>query len=129
MLISLLDAWSNTIELIGGGMIIFLAYEGFELISNTAGSMQNPKKNLPFAYYTSVGFVTLLYISISTVTLGNLALNKIIDAKDYALAEAAKPFLGQAGFILITIAALLSTSSAINATLCGATRISYVIAK
>jgi len=47
MLISLLDAWSNTIELIGGGMIIFLAYEGFELISNTAGSMQNPKKIFP----------------------------------------------------------------------------------
>jgi amino acid transporter len=123
------STWSDPLQLIGGGMIIFLAYEGFELIANTAGSIQNPKRNLPMAYFTSVGFVILLYVLISIATLGNLSLNKIIDAKDYALAEAAKPFLGQAGFILITIAALLSTGSAINATLYGASRISYVIAK
>ena len=123
------SAWSSPLQLIGGGMIIFLAYEGFELIANTAGSIQNPKRNLPLAYYTSVGFVILLYVLISIVTIGNLAVNKIVDAKDYALAEAAKPFLGQAGFILITVAALLSTSSAINATLYGAAKISYVIAK
>jgi amino acid transporter len=42
---------------------------------------------------------------------------------------AAKPFLGQFGFILIAIAALLSTTSAINATLYGSARLSYIIAK
>jgi amino acid transporter len=45
------------------------------------------------------------------------------------LAEAAKPFLGHTGYTLIAIAALLSTGSAINATLYGAARISYIIAK
>ena len=50
-------------------------------------------------------------------------------AKDYALAEAARPFLGQAGYLVITAAALLSTTSAINATLYGAARLSFVIAK
>jgi hypothetical protein len=61
--------------------------------------------------------------------VGNLPINKIVDAKDYALAIAAKPFLGQFGFILISIAALLSTTSAINATLYGSARLSYIIAK
>jgi amino acid transporter len=63
------------------------------------------------------------------VTIGNLSIAEIVKAEDYALAEAARPFLGNAGFIMIAIAALLSTGSAINATLYGSARISYVIAK
>jgi amino acid transporter len=53
----------------------------------------------------------------------------VVAAKDYALAEAARPFLGQSGFTLIAIAAMLSTASAINATLYGAARLSYCIAR
>ncbi len=121
--------WTGPLEFIAGGMIIFLAYEGFELIANTAGNVKNPEKTLPRAYYSSVGFVIVLYILIAAVTIGNLAVPKIIDAKDYALAEAAKPFMGNFGFTLIAVAAILSTGSAINATLYGAARVSYVIAK
>jgi amino acid transporter len=66
---------------------------------------------------------------VSIVTVGNLSLDKIVESQYFALAESAKPFLGQTGFIVIAIAALLSTSSAINATLYGASRISYIIAK
>lgn len=124
----LLTNWAPPLKLIAGGMIIFLAYEGFELIANTAGDVHDVKK-LPLAYYTAVGFVILIYVLVATVTVGNLPLNQIISARDYALAEAAKPFLGEAGFLLIVIAALLSTSSAINATLYGAARVSYIIAK
>jgi len=123
------SAWSGSLELIAGGMIIFLAYEGFELIANTAGNVKDAKKTLPRAYYTSVGFVIVLYILVGLVTVGNLPVAKIVDAKDYALAEAAKPFMGAFGFTLIAIAAILSTGSAINATLYGAARVSYVIAK
>jgi hypothetical protein len=123
------DTWTAPVQLIAGGMIIFVAYEGFELISNTAGDVRNPRKVLPLAYFASVGFVIILYILVSIVAVGNLALDKIVTAQDYALAEAAKPFLGQFGFVLIAIAALLSTSSAVNATLYGSARISYIIAK
>jgi hypothetical protein len=71
----------------------------------------------------------MLYVLISVVTVGNLSLTKIVAAKDYALAESAKPFLGTSGFVLVAIAALLSTASAINATFYGASRVSYIIAK
>jgi amino acid transporter len=73
-------------------------------------------------------FVILLYIAVALVTVGNLSVSKIVEAKDYALAEAARPFLGQAGFGLIAVAALLSTASAINATLYGAARLSFAVA-
>lgn len=121
--------WSPLPELMAGGMIIFLAYEGFELIANTAKDVANPSKTLPRAYYGSVAFVIVLYVLVSIVTVGNLAVGQIVAAKDYALAAAARPFLGQAGFVLIAIAALLSTGSAINATLYGAARVSFIIAK
>jgi amino acid transporter len=124
-----ISTWTPPLQLVAGGMIIFLAYEGFELIANTAGEVTNPQRTLHRAYYSAVGFVILLYILVSMVTVGNLSIAKIVGAKDYALAMAAKPFLGSAGFVLIAIAALLSTASAINATLYGASRVSYVIAK
>jgi amino acid transporter len=121
--------WSPALNLVAGGFIIFLAYEGFELIANTSNDVRNPEKTLPRAFYTSVIFVIILYILVATVTVGNLSVDKIVAAKDYALAIAAKPFLGQFGFILISIAALLSTTSAINATLYGSARLSYIISK
>ncbi|MFQ5782493.1 MAG: APC family permease [Nitrosopumilus sp.] len=123
------STWSAPITLMAGGMIIFLAYEGFELIANTAGDVKNPKKTLPRAFYTAVLFVVGLYVMVSIVTVGNLSLDKIVESQDYALAESAKPFLGHIGFVIIAIAALFSTGSAINATLYGASRISYIIAK
>jgi len=123
------STWSPAIQLISGGMIIFVAYEGFELIANTAADVRDPERTLPRAFYISVASVLVLYVAISLVTVGNLSLGQVADAKDYALAEAARPFLGQAGFILITVAALLSTASAINATLYGSGRLSYVIAR
>jgi amino acid transporter len=122
-------AWASPLHLVAGGMIIFLAYEGFELIANTAEDVRNPGKTLPRAYYSAVGFVIVLYVLVSFVTVGNLSIDEIAGARDYALAESAKPFLGSFGFVLIAIAALLSTGSAINATLYGAARTSYTIAK
>ncbi len=122
-------AWASLPELVAGGMIIFLAYEGFELIANTAEDVRNPGQTLPRAYYSAVVFVIVLYVLVSLVTIGNLSIGEIGAARDYALAESAKPFLGSFGFTLIAAAALLSTGSAINATLYGAARTSYTIAK
>jgi amino acid transporter len=122
-------SWSPPLQLVAGGMIIFLAYEGFELIANTAQDIRDATHTLPRAYYLAVGFVIGLYILVALVTVGNLAVGKIVAAKDYALAEAARPFLGQGGFTLIAVAAMLSTASAINATLYGAARLSFCIAR
>ena len=122
-------SWSPPLRLAAGGMIIFLAYEGFELIANTARDVRSVARTLPLAYYTAVGFVIALYVLVSLVTVGHLAVDKIVAARDYALAEAARPFLGQSGFTLIAIAAMLSTASAINATLYGAARLSYCVAR
>ncbi len=121
--------WVNPIKILTGGMVIFVAYEGFELIANAAPDMDAPQKNIPRAYFYAVIFVILLYILIAVVTVGSLPFDQIAKARDYALAAAAKPMLGKIGFIIITIAALLSTFSAINASLYGGSRVNYEIAE
>jgi amino acid transporter len=119
--------WESPLKLITAGMVIFVAYEGFELIANAAPDIINPLENVPKAYYYSVIFVIFLYIVIAIITVGSLPFGEIATAQDYVLAEAAKPMLGQTGFTIITIAALISTFSAINASLYGGSRVSYEI--
>ncbi len=121
--------WESPLNLLTGGMVIFVAYEGFELIANAAPDIDNPKKNIPKAYFYSVIFVILLYLIIAIVTVGSLPFEEIANAEDYVLAEAAKPMLGQIGFTVITVAALISTFSAINASLYGGSRVSFEIAE
>ncbi|MEH2311094.1 MAG: APC family permease [Nostoc sp.] len=120
---------SSLQSIFAGAMVIFLSYEGFELIANTAEDLVNPKYTLPRVYYSVIGFVILLYVLIALVTLGAEPIELILAAKDYTLAEVAKPIMGQFGSVLMTIAALLSTLSASNATLYGSARFSSVIAK
>jgi amino acid transporter len=112
-----------------GGALIFLGYEGFELIANAAEDARDPEHSLPRAYLLSIGTVICLYVLVSFVAVGNLTPDAIITKRDYALAAAAQPFLGSAGFTLVAVAAVVSTASAINATLYGAAKFTYLMAR
>ncbi len=121
--------WPSTSHILFGAALIFIAYEGFGLITNAAEDMKTPHKTLPRALYLSILIVILLYVSVSMNVVGHLTIAEIIHAQDYALAQAAVPFLGHIGFVIIVITALLSTASAINATLYGGSNVSYMIAR
>lgn len=111
-----------------GAALIFVAYEGFELIPNAINEMENPQRNLKPAIVWSIVITIAIYVLVSIVAVGNLLPEEIAKYKEYALAVAAKPFLGQAGFMLIGLAALFSTASAINATLFGTARLGMIMA-
>ena len=109
--------------------LTFFAYGGFSVISNTAEDMDNPKATMMKAMIYSILFVMALYIVVAFAVFGNLTLSEITNAKDYALAEAARPVFGQIGFTIMAVAALISTSSSINANLYATTNITYQMAK
>lgn len=109
--------------------ITFFAYEGFRVITNTAEDMPNPSKTLPRAIMVSIALVMILYVAISFAVFGNLSTERVISAKDFALAEAALPIFGQVGFTVVAITALISTASAINANLYSVTNVTYQLAK
>jgi amino acid transporter len=108
--------------------LIFVAYEGFELIPNAVDEMENPQVNLKRALVIAILATTAIYVVVALAALGNLTPAQIEHDQEYVLAVAARPTLGEAGFVLIGIAALLSTASAINATLFGAARLAMVMA-
>ncbi len=115
--------------LIMGAALIFVAYEGFELIPNAVNEMKDPEKNLGKAIFLSIIITIIIYIGVALVAVGNLTPEEINKYKEYALAVAARPALGEFGFLLIGLGALLSTSSAINATLFGTARLGMVMAQ
>jgi len=115
--------------LINASVIFFLSYMGFGLITNTSENIENPGRNVPLAIFISILIVMAIYVLISIVTLGNLSVDQLVNVQENALAEAAKPFLGQFGFLLISISALLSLSASLNATIFGGANIAYSLAK
>ena len=121
--------WEAPIALISGGMVIFVAYEGFELIANAVPNIKNPKINVPRAFYISTISVVILYVLIAIITVGSVSFDKIGDAQEYVLAVASEPMLGKIGFTIISITALISTFSAVNATLYGGSRVNYELAE
>lgn len=121
--------WPAAPSIMFGAGVLFIGYEGFGLVTNAAASMENPRQMLPRALYTSVLLVILIYLAVAVTVTGNLTNAQIEASKDYALAEAARPFLGEFGFRLVAVAALFSTASAINATLFGSANVCYMIAK
>ncbi|MHA1629930.1 MAG: APC family permease [Candidatus Heimdallarchaeota archaeon] len=115
-----------------GTSILFVAYEGMELIPNATEEIQEPEKNVPRSIYTTIITASIIYILVAFTALGGTSYTEFAgdpEKAEYALAYAAQPVLGAAGFIIITIGALFSTASAYNASLYGSSRLTYVMAR
>ncbi|HKI61303.1 MAG TPA: APC family permease [Mariprofundaceae bacterium] len=102
--------------------LIFVAYEGFQLITNGVCETENPSLNVPRGIYGSILIVMVLYCVLSVVAVGSLSVAQLVEAKEYALAVAVEPAMGNVGRVLVSIAAMLATASAINATMFGSSR-------
>jgi amino acid transporter len=108
--------------------ITFFAYEGFRVIANAAEDMPDPVRTLPRAIMTAILLVMAVYVAIAIAVFGNLEPQKVVAARDFALAEAARPVFGTLGFTIVAVAALFATASAINASLYAVTNVTYRLA-
>jgi hypothetical protein len=54
------STWSSPITIDAAGMLIVVAYEGCELISNASAEVVSPSRTLPRAYSLAVGIVVVL---------------------------------------------------------------------
>jgi amino acid transporter len=103
--------------------VIFIAYEGFELLPYDYNDISNPRKTLPRALYLSVAIVAVVYV---VVTIGSQML--VPDAvlrtqQEVAFAQVGQAALGAPGLWIATVGALLATTSAVNATLFSTARL------
>lgn len=119
---------SSFISILIVASITFVAYEGFQLVIHAYNEMENPQRNIPRAIYTAIAIATLLYAVLAIAALATIPKELIIREKEYALAAGAENLLGRTGLLVVIFGALLATSSAINGTLFGASRLMAVIA-
>jgi amino acid transporter len=104
-------------DIVASVALTFFAYLGFSVITFAVGDLRNPARELPRAMYLALGVTIVTYVLISLGVFGTLTADQVVGYGETAIAEAARPSLGDAGFTMMAIAALLATSSSVNATL------------
>ncbi|MFW6133300.1 MAG: amino acid permease [Planctomycetota bacterium] len=132
--------WSVLLVTMG---FIYVAFEGFEVIAQAGDETIEPKKNIPKAMLYSVLIVTVTYVMVSFATI--VAVRPGAEGVDGAVwrwigsrgpADDGETGFGEAvnrlipyGGLLVTLAVIFSSTSALNATIYSATRASYALGR
>ncbi len=119
------DPWT----VFGSVGLSFFAYAGYGMMANTAGNLKNPAKTLPRAIFLAIGVVLVLYVVLSYVVVENISPESLALHADTAMAQVARPLMGVWGGIAVSIAALIASASAINATFFSMLNISVGLSK
>jgi amino acid transporter len=102
-------------DIISSVALTFFAFLGFGIITFTAKDLRKPSRQLPRAMFIALGIATVIYLAIALGVFGTLSVEKVIASGGTALAVAAEPTLGKAGYWLMSITALFATAGATNA--------------
>ncbi len=114
--------------------LTFIAFQGFEVISQCSEEVKNPKKNIPRAVFLSLLIVVPIYLLVSIAALGSVhpgnmtPWDYLASYKEIALVEVSKTFfLG--GGIMLLFGGLISTMSALNATIYSSSRVAFAMGR
>ena len=108
-------------DIVSSVALTFFAFLGFGVITFTAKELADPKRQLPKAVYLALGIATVVYVAVALGVYGILTVDEVIASGGTALAVAAQPVLGAAGYWLMTVTALFATAGATNSGLYPAT--------
>ncbi|RPF70596.1 APC family permease [Aurantiacibacter spongiae] len=106
-----------------GAASVFMAYEGFQLLSYDYDEMHKPQQDIGRGMMWAVGAVIVVYILVAVGVGMLIGADQVIAEKEVSLAIAGRAAAGQVGFIAVAIAALFSTASAVNATIFSTARL------
>lgn len=109
--------------------LLYVTYEGFGVVTNSAGDMSDPAKELPRAMFSALAIVVVVYVVVSSIVVMTLSLPAMDAAQGHVLSEAGAVAMGHVGFVVIGVAALLATASGVNATMFGDANLAYLVAK
>jgi len=115
-------------DIVASVALTFFAFMGFSVITFSAGDLADPARGLPIAMYTALAVTGGLYVLIALGVFGTLTVPQVIEHGETAIAEAARPSLGDAGFVMMAIAAILATTSSVNATLYASSGLTRMLA-
>jgi amino acid transporter len=124
--------WSGVFKAMG---LTFIAFEGYEIIAQSSEEINNPKRNIPRAVFYSLIIVIPIYLLVAFVALGGVHPPHGMTAWDYlgaqkeiALVDVARHFF-HGGALMVLVAGLISTMSALNATVYSSSRVAFAMGR
>lgn len=109
--------------------LAILAYKGFTTITNSGSEIVDPHRNVGQAIIISISICVFIYFLVAMAVNSNLSLAQIIEAKNFALAEAARPAFGDFGLWLTVALAIIATVSGIIASTFAVSRMLAMLTK
>jgi amino acid transporter len=104
-----------------------LAYKGFTTITNSGAEIVDPHRNVGRAIIIAISLCLVLYLLVTLAIGGNLTVDEIVAARDYALAEAARPAFGNAGLWFTVVFAVVATVSGVIASVFAVSRMLAIL--
>ena len=117
----------SIVEIIAALALSILAYKGFTTITNSGDEIKKPHKNVSRAIIISLAICTLIYLLVTLAVSANLSIEEIIKARDYSLAEAARPAFGKYGVWFTVGIAIIATVSGIVASIFAVSRMTAML--
>ncbi len=125
------NGWGGVFKAMG---LTFIAFQGFEVISQCSEEIKNPKKNIPRAIFISLAIVVPIYLLVAFTALGTVQAEGmtpwayLASHKETALVEVAKKFFVGGGIMLL-VGGVISTMSALNATIYSSSRVAFAMGR
>jgi basic amino acid/polyamine antiporter, APA family len=127
----LANGWSGTFKAMG---LTFIAFQGFEVISQSSEEIKDPQKNIPRAIFLSLIIVVPIYLLVALAALGSVnpgtmtPWDFLAQNKELALVAVARNFF-YGGGVMILFGGLISTMSALNATVYSSSRVAFALGR
>ena len=102
--------------------LTILAYKGFTTITNSGAEVVDPKRNVGRSIVIAISICVVVYMLVALAVGANLSLSEIVRARDYALAQAARPALGNFGLWFTVALAIVATASGVIASVFAVSR-------
>ncbi|MCB9666589.1 MAG: amino acid permease [Myxococcales bacterium] len=112
-----------------GAASVFMAYEGFQLLTYDYEDIERPSRTLPRAILSAIVLVMCVYALVAIGTVMLIGADQVVKQQEVALAIAGRKAMGTFGLVTVTIAAAFSTGSAINSTLFATARLARTVAQ
>jgi basic amino acid/polyamine antiporter, APA family len=115
--------------------LMFIAFDGYEIIVQTGDEVKNPKRNLPLAIFISLGLVIVFYCLVAFVSIDDVHLFSntpswkfIRENEDLGISKAAEFFIPYGG-IVVLVGGIVSTLAALNVTTFSSSRVAFAMDK
>lgn len=107
---------------IGATALGILAFKGFTTITNSGSELKDPHRNVGRAIIISIALCVVIYALVGFAVASNLSLQEIIETRNYSLAAAARPALGEYALWFTVVLAMLATAGGIIASIFAVSR-------